>query len=80
MRKVERTGGGSADSSLEGDWMPAGGLILNALTCAVDEKRHIFSGQQQTYIVEVISFLTSRLGMFYQQSPAAGRKIFLTNV
>lgn len=47
MRKVEQTGGGATDSSLEGDWMPAGGLILNALAYTVDEKRHVFSGQQQ---------------------------------
>lgn len=47
MRKVEQTGEGTADSSLEGDWIPAGGLILNALTYTVDEKRHVFSGQQQ---------------------------------
>lgn len=31
MKKVEQADGGSADSSLEGDWEPAGGLILNAL-------------------------------------------------
>lgn len=40
-------GGGRADSSVEVDCTPAGGLILNALTCAVDEKRHVFSGQRQ---------------------------------
>ena len=38
MRKAEQTGGGTGDSSLGGDWMPAGGLILNALTYAADEK------------------------------------------
>lgn len=47
MRKAEESGAGTTDSSLEGDWMPAGGLILNALTYAVDEKRHVFFGQQQ---------------------------------
>lgn len=46
MRKVEQSGRGTAESGLEGDWMPAGGLILNALTNTVDEKRHVFSGQQ----------------------------------
>lgn len=46
MRKVEQSGRGTAESCLEGDWMPAGGLILNALTNTVDEKRHVFSGQQ----------------------------------
>lgn len=38
MRKAEQTGGRTTDSSLEGDWMPAGGLILDALTYTVDEK------------------------------------------
>lgn len=47
MRKAEQTGRGTTDSSLERDWMPAGGLILNVLTYTVDEKRHVFSGQQQ---------------------------------
>lgn len=46
MRKVEQSGRETTDCSLEGDWMPAGGLILNALTYAVDQKRHVFSGQQ----------------------------------
>lgn len=38
MRKAEETSGGRTDSSLEGDWMPAGGLILKVLTYTVDEK------------------------------------------
>lgn len=38
MRKAEETSGGTTDSSLEGDWMPAGGLILKVLTYTVDEK------------------------------------------
>lgn len=46
MRKVEQSDRGTTDSSLEGDWMPVGRLILNTLMCAVDEKRHVFSGQQ----------------------------------
>lgn len=44
MRKAEETSGGTVDSSLEGDWRPAGGLILNVLAYTVDEKRHVFFG------------------------------------
>lgn len=47
MRKAEPTGRGTTDSSLEGDWMPAGGLILKALTYTVEGEQHVSSGQQQ---------------------------------
>lgn len=46
IEKSWRGRGGTTDGSSEGDWMPLGGLILNALTSPVDEKRHVFSGQQ----------------------------------
>lgn len=69
MRKVEQSGRGTIESSLEGDWMPAGGLILDALTHTVDEKRHVFSGQQLLALWRKSLFSCLMLGCFTIKAP-----------
>lgn len=63
MRKVEQSSKGTTESSLEKDWMPAGGLILNALIHCWWETT-CFLWSTATCIVAVISFFTSLLGCF----------------
>lgn len=63
MRKVEQSSRGTTESSLEKDWMPAGGLILNALIHCWWETT-CFLWSTATCIVKVISFFTSLLGCF----------------
>lgn len=70
MRKAEEPSRGTADSSLEGDWTPAGGLILKVFTYTVDEKDMFSLVNSGLYCGGNLVFHDSA-GMFYHHGAVA---------